>query len=343
MLFPTTLVGSYPQPGWLVHRDLLGVARVRARQLWRVDPDHLAEAQDDATRLAVEDQLDVGIDVVTDGEIRRESYSNRFATALDGVDEEHPGAVRGRRGTGNVMTVPRVTGPLSRPGPVEVEDVKFLRSLTDRPIKITLPGPFTMAQQAVDDYYHDGRAMALAYAEAVREELADLFAAGADVVQLDEPWLEARVEEARDYGVDAINAALKGAAGTTALHLCFGYAEMVKDKPPRYSFLAELADTAVDQISVETAQSHLDCSTLADLGDKAVMVGVLDLSTEEVEAPDTIVERAERALEYLPPERVILAPDCGLKFLPRASARGKLAAMTAAAQVLRSRYEGLVG
>ncbi|MCL2393648.1 MAG: hypothetical protein FWC87_03080 [Acidimicrobiaceae bacterium] len=339
MLFPTTLVGSYPQPGWLVHRDLLGVARVRARQLWRVDPEHLAEAQDDATRLAVEDQIELGLDVLTDGEIRRESYSNRFATALAGVDEEHPGAVRGRRGTGNTMTVPRITGPLSRPGPIELEDVKFLRSLTDRPIKITLPGPFTMTQQAVDDYYHDGRAMALAYAEAVREEVADLFAAGADVVQLDEPWLEARFEEARKYGVEAINAALEGAAGTTALHLCFGYAEMVKDKPSRYTFLAELADTVVDQISVEAAQSNLDCSTLAELGDKSVMVGVLDLATEEVETPETVVARVERALEYLPPERVILAPDCGLKFLPRAAARGKVAAMTAAAQILRGRYE----
>jgi 5-methyltetrahydropteroyltriglutamate--homocysteine methyltransferase len=344
MLFPTTLVGSYPQPDWLVHREGMGVARIRNRQLWRVDPEHLAEAQDDATRLAVADQLDAGIDIVTDGEIRRESYSNRFATALNGIDLEHPGTTRGRTGTGTGMMVPRVTGPVSRPGPVEVEDVRFLRSLTDGPIKITVPGPFTMTQQAVDDYYHDGRAMALAYAEAVREEVADLFAAGADVVQLDEPWLEARAEQAREYGVEVINAALEGAAGTTALHLCFGYAAVVKDnKPSRYSFLAELADSAVDQVSVEAAQPNLDCSTLAGLGDKAVMVGVLDLSTAEVESPETVVARVERALEHVPPERVILAPDCGLKFLPRASARGKLEAMTAAAQILRSRYKSPVG
>lgn len=341
MLFPTTLVGSYPQPDWLVRREGMGVARVRAEQLWRIDPEYLTGAQDDATRLAVADQVAAGLDVVTDGEIRRESYSNRFATALVGVDDKHPGAVEGRTGgTGRSMTVPRVVGPISRPGPIEVEDVRFLRSLTDRPIKITLPGPFTMAQQVVDDHYGDNRSLALAYAEAVREEVADLFAAGADVVQLDEPWLEARAERARSYGVEVVNAALKGAAGTTALHLCFGYAEMVKDKPPSYQYLAELADSVVDQVSVEAAQPGLDCSTLAGLGNKTVMLGVLNLATEEVESPETVVERVERALAYVPPERVVLAPDCGMKFLPQPVAQGKLQAMTAAAGILRERYEG---
>jgi 5-methyltetrahydropteroyltriglutamate--homocysteine methyltransferase len=335
-LFPTTLVGSFPQPQWLIHRDGLAVTRVRDRHLWRVDDEALAEAQDDATRLAVREQIDAGLDILTDGEIRRESYSNRFATALDGVDDDHPGQTLGR--TGNQVPVPRVTGPISRPGPIEAGDVAFLRALTDQPIKITLPGPFTMAQQAVDDYYRDNKALATAYAAAVRDEVADLFAAGADIVQLDEPYLEARPDLARSYGVEVINAALEGAAGTTALHLCFGYAAVVKEKPGAYSFLAELADAAVDQISIETAQPKLDCSVLAKLGDKSVMVGVIDLGTEEVETPEMIVARVERALAYLPPERIILAPDCGMKFLPRDSARGKLRAMTAAAHTLRDRF-----
>jgi 5-methyltetrahydropteroyltriglutamate--homocysteine methyltransferase len=336
LLFPTTLVGSYPQPRWLIHRDALAVARVRTRALWKVEDESLAEAQDDATRLAVREQLDAGLDIVTDGEIRRESYSNRFATALNGVDNNHIGEVLGR--TGNPMQVPRITGPISRPGPIEVDDVKFLRSLTDHPIKITLPGPFTMAQQAVDDYYKDGRELALAYAGAVRAEVQDLFAAGADVVQLDEPYLEAQPEKARQYGVEAIGAALEGVNGTTALHMCFGYAAVVKNKPGQYSFLSELADAPVDQISIETAQPRLDCSVLATLGNKSVLVGVIDLGTDEVETPETIVARVDRALEYLPPERILLAPDCGMKFLPRPSARGKLKSMTAAARILRARF-----
>jgi 5-methyltetrahydropteroyltriglutamate--homocysteine methyltransferase len=335
MLFPTTLVGSYPQPRWLVHRDALGVARVRTRALWRVEGEHLTEAQEDATRLAVLDQVQAGIDIVTDGEIRRESYSNRFATTLDGIDDAHPGASPGR--SGRPMPVPRVVGPISRSGPVEVEDVRFLRSLTDRPIKITVPGPFTMSHQAVDEYYRDERALALAYAAAVREEVLDLFAAGADVVQLDEPFLEARADQARHYGVEAVRAVFEGVEGTKALHLCFGYAALVKDKPGRYSYLGELSEAPVDQISIEAAQPNLDYGVLGDLGDKSVMLGVLDLGTEDVELPAVIVERVERALKHVAPERVILAPDCGMKFLSRASAKAKLQSMVAAAQILRAR------
>lgn len=338
MLFPTTLVGSFPQPDWLIDRQRLSVPRVRAADLWRVDEQWLDEAQDDATRLAVSSQLACGIDVVTDGEIRRESYSNRFATALDGVDLEHPGTTTGRGSGPRTTMVPRVVGPIRRVRPVEVDDVRFLRSLTDRPIKMTVPGPFTMSQQAENDFYGDEAELALAYARAVNEEVKDLFAAGADVVQLDEPWMEARPDKARAFGVAAVQAALQGVEGTTALHLCFGYAALVHDRPNAYRFLVELADTPVHQVSVETAQSNLDCRVLPELG-KDIMVGVLELSSNDVEPPDVVEARVERALQYLAPERVILAPDCGMKFLSRPAAEGKLRSMARAADALRVRYE----
>jgi 5-methyltetrahydropteroyltriglutamate--homocysteine methyltransferase len=338
MLFPTTLVGSFPQPDWLIDRQRLAVPRVRAADLWRVGEEWLGEAQDDATRLAVSSQLACGIDVVTDGEIRRESYSNRFATALEGIDLEHPGTTTGRGSGARTTVVPRVAGPIRRVRPVEVDDVRFLRSLTEKPIKITLPGPFTMSQQAEDDFYGDESEVALAYARAVNEEVRDLFAAGADVVQLDEPWMEARPDKARAFGVAAVQEALRGVEGTTALHLCFGYAALVRDRPNAYRFLVELAATPVDQVSVETAQSNLDCEVLPELG-KDIMVGVLDLSTNDVEPPDVVEARVERALRYLAPERVILAPDCGMKFLSRQAAEGKLRSMVRAAEGLRVRYE----
>jgi 5-methyltetrahydropteroyltriglutamate--homocysteine methyltransferase len=336
MLFSTSLVGSYPQPGWLIDRDRLAARlppRVRARELWRVDPSLLAEAQRDATVLAVRDQEQAGLDIITDGEMCRESYSNRFATALDGVDIDNPGVVLGRSGQPN--PVPRVTGPVRRRHPVEADTVKFLRAATWRMVKMTVPGPFTMAQQAQDDHYGSNEALALAYAEAVGEEVRDLFAAGADIVQLDEPYLQARPDEARRYGVKAINRALEEAAGTTAVHLCFGYPVFVHDRPSGYSFLPELAACACDQISIETAQPGLDCSVLAELDGKTIILGVLDLSGPDVETPETVMGRVRRALPYVPPERLVLAPDCGMKYLPRPAAFGKLTAMTAAAARLR--------
>jgi 5-methyltetrahydropteroyltriglutamate--homocysteine methyltransferase len=336
MLFATSLVGSYPQPGWLIDRDRLAARlppRVRARELWRVDPPLLAEAQRDATILAVRDQEQAGLDIITDGEMSRESYSNRFATALDGVDIDNPGVVPGRSGQPN--PVPRVTGPVRRRHPVEADTVRFLRASTWRMVKMTVPGPFTMAQQAQDDHYRSPEALALAYAEAVGEEVRDLFAAGADIVQLDEPYLQARPDEARRYGVKAINRALEEAAGTTAVHLCFGYPVFVHDRPSGYSFLPELAACACDQISVETAQPGLDCSVLAELGGKTIILGVLDLSGPDVETPETVMGRVRRALPYVPPERLVLAPDCGMKYLPRPAAFGKLTAMAAAAARLR--------
>jgi 5-methyltetrahydropteroyltriglutamate--homocysteine methyltransferase len=336
-VFPTSIVGSLPQPDWLIDRDRLAhqmPPRVRAQELWRVAPEHLAQAQDDATRVAIRAQEEAGLDIVTDGEMRRESYSNHFATALRGVDVDNPGTTLNR--SGKPIPVPRVVGDISRPGPVEVEDVRFLRAHTDRTVKITVPGPFTMSQQAQDDHYGDPRGLALAYAEAVREEVADLFAAGADIVQLDEPWLQARPEEAREYGAQALTRALEGAAGTTAVHICFGYAAMVSQRPDGYSFLAELADTPVDQVSVETAQSHLDPSGLRPLRDKTVVLGVLDLSTPEVETPEAVVERVRRALDDVDAERLVLSSDCGLKYLPRVSAEGKMRSLAAAAALLRA-------
>jgi len=337
MFFPTSLVGSYPQPDWLIDRARLRdrfPPRVRARELWRVAPEFLAQAQDDATELAIRAQERAGLDVITDGEIRRESYSNRFATALDGVDIDSPGTALDRSGHPN--PVPRVTGPIRRRHPVEVDDVRFLKGSTSRTIKITVPGPFTMAQQAQDDYYGSREDLAYGYAEAVNEEVTDLFAAGADIVQLDEPYLQARPDEARRYGVPVINRALAGITGTTAVHLCFGYAAIIHDRPSGYSFLPELADCDCDQVSIETAQSGLDCAVLSSLDGKTIILGVLNLGDDSVENPAQIVERVRRALPYVPPERLVLAPDCGMKYLPRESAFGKLVALRMAAALLRA-------
>jgi 5-methyltetrahydropteroyltriglutamate--homocysteine methyltransferase len=337
MLLPASLVGSYPQPEWLIDRAKLAgrfPPRVRARELWRVAPEYLAQAQDDATLLAIRAQEDAGLDIVTDGEIRRESYSNRFATALDGVDIDNPGTALDRSGHPN--PVPRVAGPIRRRHPVEADDVKFLRAHTDRTIKITVPGPFTMAQQAQDDYYGSREAMAFGYAEAVNEEIRDLFAAGADIVQLDEPYLQARAAEAKLYGVKVINRALDGITGTTALHLCFGYAAIIHERPEGYSFLPELAACDVDQVSIETAQSNLDTSVLAALEGKTVILGVINLNDPGVETAETVANRVRRALPYVPAERIVIAPDCGMKYIPRETANGKMKAMADAAAMLRA-------
>ena len=337
MLLPTSLVGSYPQPDWLIDRGRLAgrfPPRVRARELWRVAPEYLDQAQADATLLAIRAQEDAGLDIITDGEIRRESYSNRFATALDGVDIDNPGTALDRSGHPN--PVPRVVGQIRRKHPIEVSDLSFLRDHTSRTVKITVPGPFTMAQQAQDDYYGSREALAFGYAEAVNEEIKDLFAAGADIVQLDEPYLQARSAEAAQYGVKVINRALDGVTGTTALHICFGYAAIIHERPEGYSFLPELAACDVDQVSVETAQSNLDCSVLSTLEGKTIILGVIDLSDPEVETPEVVVERVRRALPYVPASRLVLAPDCGMKYIPRDTANGKMAAMAAGAALLRS-------
>jgi 5-methyltetrahydropteroyltriglutamate--homocysteine methyltransferase len=333
---PTSIVGSLPQPDWLIDRDRLGhqfPPRVRAAELWRVSPEFLQEAQDDATLTAIRAQEEAGLDILTDGEIRRESYSNHFATALEGLDLDRPGTVRNRSGVD--IPVPRVVSELRRPGPVQTEDVRFLRVHTDRTIKITVPGPFTMAQQAQNDHYPDDRALALAYADVVREEIADLFAAGADIVQIDEPWLQARPEVARRYGVEVVTRAVADAAGPVHVHLCFGYAAMVAERPEGYSFLPELADVPADTISVETAQSHLDPATLRPLRGKGIALGVLDLSTPDVETPETIIDRVRRALDHVDVDRLVLSSDCGLKYLPRAAAAGKMRALAEAAALLR--------
>ena len=341
MLFPTSLVGSYPQPDWLIDRGRLAERfppRVRATELWRVAPEYLQEAQDDAALLAIAAQEDAGLDIITDGEVRRESYSNAFATALDGIDIDNPGSALDRSGHPN--PVPRITGPIARRHPVNVGNLRFLREHTDRTIKVTVPGPFTMAEQAQNDYYPSKEAAAFGYAAAVNAEIADLFAAGADIVQLDEPYLQARPEAARQYGVKVLNAALDGITGTTAVHLCFGYAAIIHDRPSGYSFLPELAETAADQISIETAQSGLDCSVLAELAGKTIILGVIDLSDPAAESATVIADRVRRALPYVPAERIVLAPDCGMKYLPRESAFGKLVSMSQAAAALRAEFAG---
>jgi len=336
VLLPTTLVGSYAQPDWLIDRTKLAgrlPPRVRARELWRVAPEFLEEAQDDATLLAIRDQEKAGLDIITDGEIRRESYSNRFATALEGVDIDNPGQAFDRSGPAN--PVPRVVGKIRRKYPVEVRDVQFLRANTDRTIKATVPGPFTMSEQAQNDFYKSDEEMAFDYAAAVNEEIKDLFAAGADVVQIDEPYMQARPEKARRYGLAALHRALEGVKGRTAIHLCFGYAALIHVRPPSYAFLEELVGVSVDQISIETAQSSLDCSVLSKLTGKSVILGVLDLSTEEIETPDIVGARIRRALPFITPDRILVAPDCGLKYLPRRVAFGKMQAMVEGTRIVR--------
>jgi 5-methyltetrahydropteroyltriglutamate--homocysteine methyltransferase len=337
-LLPTLLVGSYPQPDWLIDRQKLAgrfPPRVRARELWRIAPEWLEQAQDDATLIAIRDQERAGLDIITDGETRRESYSNRFATALDGVDIDNPGVGIDRSGHPN--PVPRVVGKVRRKHPVEVRDLQFLRANTDRKIKITVPGPFTMTQQAQNDFYPREEDLALDYAAAVNEEIKDLFAAGADIVQLDEPYMQARAAKARQYGLATLERALDGVTGTTALHICFGYAAIIHERPPGYSFLPELAESPVRQISIETAQSSLDCSVLEKLPGKTIVLGVLDLSTHEVETPQIVAARIERALPYVDARRIVVAPDCGLKYLPRAVAFGKMKAMADGARIVREK------
>ena len=335
-LLPTMLVGSYAQPEWLIDRAKLAgrfPPRVRARELWRVEEPYLEEAQDDATLLAIRAQEDAGLDVITDGEMRRESYSNRFATALDGVDIDNPGTALDRSGHPN--PVPRIVGPIRRTRPVEADDVRFLRLHTDRPIKMTVPGPFTMTQQAQNDHYPDEASAALAYAEAVNEEIGDLFDAGADMVQIDEPYLQARPEKAREYGVAALERALDGITGTTAVHICFGYAAIIHERPSGYSFLPELAACSCDAVSIETAQSRLDCSVLAGLAGKKIILGVIDLGDHTVETADVVADRIRRALPYVAAEDVIAAPDCGMKYLPREVALGKMRALVDGARAVR--------
>ena len=337
-MLPTTVIGSYPQPDWLIDRDRLRGSlppRVRAHELWRIAEPYLAQAQDDATALAIAEQERAGVDIVTDGEIRRESYSNRFATALEGLDLDNPAIVPGRAGGTNA--VPRVVGRIRRTRPVEVEDLKFLRGHTDRTIKITLPGPFTMSQQAHNEHYADEGELAMDFAAAVNEEIRDLFAAGADVVQIDEPWLQSRAEKARDFALPAIDRALSGAGGTTALHTCFGYAHIVHDRPPGYPFLAELADCAADVLAIEAAQPRLDASVLEPLAGKTVIVGVLDLADSAAETAEQVAERIEAALTVIPPERLQVGPDCGMKYLPRELAFAKLRALVDGARIVRAR------
>ena len=339
MLFPTTLVGSFPQPDWLIDRDQLGKRfppRLRAQELWRVPDPGLAQAQDDATLLAIRAQEDLGLDIITDGEIRRESYSNRFATALEGVDIDNPG--EGLDRSGHPIKLPKIAGKVRRKHAVQVEDLKFLKRHTKKPVKITVPGPFTMSEQAQNVFYKTGEEAALDYAVAVNEEIRDLFAAGADIVQIDEPWMQARPEKARQYGLRALNRALEGIRGTTAVHICFGYAAVIHQKPSGYSFLPEFAGCSCNQVSIEAAQPKLDCAVLASLSHKQIMVGCIDLNDMTIESPQLVVERIKRALPFVAKERVILAPDCGMKYLPREIAEGKLRSMVEAAKILRSEF-----
>jgi 5-methyltetrahydropteroyltriglutamate--homocysteine methyltransferase len=339
LLFPTTLVGSYPQPEWLIDRQNLASRfppRVRLQNLWRVAEPHLQQAQDDATALAIKDQEDAGIDIISDGEIRRESYSNRFATALEGVDIDNPGVALDRSGHPN--PVPRIVGKIRRRHAVQVEDLKFLKSRTDRRVKITVPGPFTMTQQAQNDFYATEEEAAMDYAVAVNAEIRDLFAAGADYVQIDEPYLQARPAKAREYGLKALNRALEGIAEPTVVHICFGYAAIIHERPTGYSFLSELDACSCARLSIETAQSHLDCAVLETLPSKAFMIGAIDLSDPTVETPELVAERVRKALQYVSPERVMIAPDCGMKYLPREIAFEKMRSMVKGAEILRAEH-----
>ena len=336
-LLPTTVVGSYPQPEWLVDRDILRrtVARTPIPEVWRVDEPFLLAAQDDATRLAVRDMEDAGIDIVTDGEARRESYSTRFGLELGGVDSKNLAQIRGRTGVG--IVVPRITGPIRRKKAVEVRDAQFLRGIAKRRTKITMPGPFTLTRQMKNDFYADDEEAAMDMAAAINAELKDIKATGIDVVQLDEPWMQGFPEEASRYGIKVLNRALEGIEGPTVVHICFGYAFLVHHKRSGYAFLTEFADSAATQISIETAQPRLDLGVLSDLGNKTIVLGVLDLAAPAVEAPELVASRIEAALAYLPPERIVAAPDCGMKYMPRDVAFGKLKALADGAALVRAR------
>ena len=336
-LLPTSLVGSYPQPDWLIDREQLatGVPRVRKPQLWRVPEPWLEQAQDDATLALILELERAGVDILTDGELRRESYSNRFANALSGIDPTRAGHVIGRDTSRPPVAVPLISSPVRRLAPVEVRDLRFLRAHTERPIKVTLPGPFTLSEQAENAYYPDRRALALDFAAALNGEIGELFAAGADVVQLDEPWMEARADNARQYGVEVVNRALEGISGTTALHICFGYAFVTPSKPNHYNFLAELEGTAVRQISIEAAQSNLDLAVLRELPSKTIILGVLNLRDPVVESAATVAARIEAALRHVSAERLVIAPDCGMKYLARPVALGKIKAMVEGAALVR--------
>jgi 5-methyltetrahydropteroyltriglutamate--homocysteine methyltransferase len=343
MLFPTSLVGSYPQPEWLIDRKKLAgrfPPRTRAKELWRIPEEFLEEAMNDATRIAIRAQEDAGLDIVTDGEIRRESYSNRFATALSGIDIDNPGVGLDRSGHPN--PVPRIVGDIKRMRAVEVDDLKFLKAnlREGRQAKITVPGPFTMTQQAQNDFYPTEEDAAMAYAVAVNEEIRALFEAGADVVQIDEPYMQARPEKARQYGLKALNRALEGITGTTAVHICFGYAAVIHARPEGYSFLPELHGCSCKQISLETAQSNLDTKVLAELDNKKIILGVINLEDMNVERPEVVAQRIRRALPYAKAENIIVAPDCGMKYLPRDVADGKMRAMVEGAAIVRRELSG---
>jgi 5-methyltetrahydropteroyltriglutamate--homocysteine methyltransferase len=340
MLIPTSLVGSYPQPDWLIDRSKLAkqVPRVRADDLWLVAPDKREAAQDDATILAIRDQERAGLSIITDGEQRRESYSNRFATALSGIDAEHPGTTLSR--VGKPIAVPRVVGAIRRTRAVHVRDLAVLRANTDRPVKMTVPGPFTMSKQAQDDFYGDAEAVAFDFAAAVNAEIRDLFAAGADIVQLDEPWMQQHPDDARRYGLNALNRALDGVTGTVAVHLCFGYAALVHEKPAGYSFLPELENCKAKQISIEAAQPRLDLNILKSLPSKTIVLGVNDLADENSETPELVAARIRAALHYVPAERLAVAPDCGMKYLPRALAFAKMKALADGAAIVRREIVG---
>ena len=335
-LIPTTLVGSYPQPDWLVDKDILlgsGPPRMRTREVWRPREGLLEQAQDDATLVALHDQERAGIDIVSDGEIRRESYFNHFANALDGIDLDEPGVVPGR--TGKPTVVPRVVGPIQRTAPVQVRDVAFLRAHTEKSIKITIPGAFTMAKMALDEHYGDQEALIMAYAAALNEEVRELKAAGADVIQKDEPHMQAHPKEAGRFGIAAIDRALEGIDGPTVVHVCFGYAYVVAEKPSGYSFLPEFDKCCATAISIEAAQPGLDPEILERLPSKRILYGVIDLGTNEVETPELIADRLRGALRHISPDRLFAAPDCGMKYLPREVAFGKLKAMVDGAEIVR--------
>ncbi|HMK78240.1 MAG TPA: uroporphyrinogen decarboxylase family protein [Xanthobacteraceae bacterium] len=337
-LLPTTVVGSYPQPDWLVNKDVLKsqtVPRVRLKEMWRVAEPWLEQAQDDATLIAIRDMERAGIDIITDGEIRRESYSNRFATALEGVDIDKPALVKSRAGAGQETLVPRVIGKVRRRAPVEVRDMQFLRRNTEHKAKITLPGPFTMTQQVKNEFYKDAEELAMDYAAAVNAEARDLVAAGADVIQLDEPWLRNDPDAARRFAVKAINRALAGITVPTVVHLCFGYAFLVSNKPTSYFFLAELADSTAEQISIEAAQPKIDLGVLKDLSKKKIMLGVINLGDQVVEQPDEVAARIRTGLKYVSADRLIPAPDCGMKYFTREVAFGKLKALADGAAIVR--------
>lgn len=338
----TTIVGSLPKPTWLAEPNALFAP-------WRLSGQQLAEAQHDAVRLALADQIEAGIEVVTDGEQRRRHYIWGFLAGLTGIDTERLGSKRARGGRYSDRTaVARIMGEVTRPTPVLVEACRFARAHTDRPLKVTLPGPMTVVDSLLDEHYRtDEQSLAMRFAAILNQEARELAEAGADIVQFDEPCFNIYLDKVQQWGIEALERCLAGVSTQTGVHICYGYGtpQVLAWKTRNQEWghygvtLPLLAATAIDYVSVECAASGVDVSVLAALKQKNVLVGVIDVGSETVESPELVAERIRRVLPYVAPERLFPCTDCGLVPRSRAAAQGKLRSLVVGAAIVRQELD----